>query len=301
MRKRIGQATASAGFVALAVLALSRTTRARRAARVGRSMVERRVHGIPGRLRGLHYKLRRRHPDEHVSDLVLADRVRSSIGRVEKELDLPHIHVMVNDHVAMLHGEVATRHDAERLVKEIEHVTGVKGVKSFLHVGLLPSDTKPSTGHAQPPPPSAAFKQLTDTAVRVGAPTAPTTVLRAVLSTFCEQIPIDEREHVLGHLPGDVRRLAERPLRQGVVIERIRHANDLFDAVASADHAIGASAAQAVTLAVLADLARLVPEERRDIEATLPEELRRLWGDAQELATSKPPISVGQIELLEQS
>ncbi len=301
MRKPIGQATVSAGLAALAVLGLSRTTGARRAARAGGSMVVRRVHGIPGRLRGLDYKLRRRHPNENVSDLVLADRIRSSIGRVEKELDLPHIHVMVNDHVAMLHGEVATQHDSERLIKEIEHVAGVKGVESFLHVGLLPSDTKPSTGHAQPPPPSAAFKQLTDTAVRAGAPTAPTSVLRAVLSTFCEQIPLDEREHVLGHLPPDVRRLAERPLRRGMEIERIRHANDLFDAVAGADHAMDAPAAEAVTLAVLADLARLVPEERRDIEATLPEELRRLWGDAQKVAATEPRISVGQIELLEQS
>lgn len=301
MRKRFGHATLSAAFAAFVVLALSRATRTRRAARNGRTMVERRVHGIPGRLRGLHYKLRRRHPDEQVSDLVLADRIRSSIGRVAKELDLPRIHVMVNDHVAMLHGEVATQHDSERLIKAVEHVAGVKGVESFLHVGLLPSDTKPSTGHAQPPPPSSAFKQLTDTAVRAGASTAPTSVLRAVLSTFCEQIPLAEREHVLGHLPEDVRLLAERPLRRGVEIERIRRANDLFGAVAGAGHAMGAPAAEAVTRAILADLVRLVPEERRDIQATLPEELRRLWGDAQKLAAAEPPISIGQIELLEQS
>lgn len=301
MRKRIGKATLGAALAAVTVLAYSRTAGARRAARAGRKMVEHRVHGIPGRLRGLDYRLRQRHPDENVSDLVLADRIRSTIGRVEKELDLPRIHVMVNDHVAMLHGEVATQHDSERLIKAIEHVAGVKGVESFLHVGLLPSDTKPSTGRALPPPPSAAYKRLADTAVRAGAPTAPTSVLRAVLSTFCEQIPIGEREHVLGHLPEDVRNLAERPLRRGAEIERIRQASDLFDTVAGADPAVGGPAAEAITLAVLTDLARLVPEERRDIEATLSEELRRLWSRAQKLAMTEPSISVGQIELLEQS
>ena len=300
MRTRIGQVISSAGLTTFALLILSRTARGRRVTRAGRRKVERRLHGIPGRLRGLDYKLRRRHPDEHASDLVLTDRIRSSIGPVQKELDLPHIHVMVNDGVAMLHGEVVSQHDTERLVKEIEQVAGVLGVESFLHVGLLGSDTKPSTGRAQTPPPSAASKQLAATAVLAGAPAEPTSVLRAVLSTFCEQIPEDEREHVLGHLPADVRHLAERPLRRGKELERIRSVSDLYGAVAGAHRPVDVLVAEAVTLAVLTDLARLVPEERQDIAATLPEELRRLWGRAQTLATSHPVMPVGQIELLEQ-
>lgn len=300
MRKRNGQVGAGVVLAALGVLGLSRTTRARRMTRAGRRRVQRRLHRIPGRLQGLDYQLHRRHPDVNVSDFVLADRIRSSIGPVEKELDLPHIHVMVNDHVAMLHGEVASQHDAERLIDAIEHVAGVKGVESFLHVGLLPGDTRPSTGRAQPLPPSTALQQLIDTAVRAGAPQQPTSILRTVLSTFCEQIPLDEREHVFAHFPDDVKQLAERPQRRGMELERIKRADDLFDAIGGAHPALDASVAEAVTLAVLTDVARLVPEERQDIEATLPNELRQLWRTAQTRATSSPPISVGQIELLEQ-
>ena len=300
MNKRIGQVTLGVGLTVLAILVPTRTGRVRPVTRAGRRRVQRRLHGIPGRIRGLDYKLHRRHPDENVSDLVLADRIRSSLGRVQKELDLPHIHVMVNDRVVKLHGDVVSQHQTERLITEIEHMAGVQGVESFLHVGLLSSDTKPSTGRAQPPPPSAAYKQLAAAAVLAGAPPEPASVLRAVLGTFCEQIPLDEREHVLGHLPGDVRRLAERPQRRGKELDRIRRASDLYHAVAEAHRPVNARAAEAVTLAVLAELARLVPEERRDIEATLPDELRQLWSRARTPATSLPVMPVEQIELLEQ-
>ena len=103
---------------------------------------------LSGRLEGLSYTLEGRHPDPDVLDNVLADRIRSELGGLEKRRDLPHIHVMVEDHVALLHGEVATREDADAIESAVSSVSGVKGVKSRLHVGLLDGDTRPSEGRA---------------------------------------------------------------------------------------------------------------------------------------------------------
>ena len=103
-----------------------------------------------GSLPGLVYKLAGRHPDPNVSDDVLADRIRSSIGSLEKHLDLPRIHVIVEDHVAILHGEVIDDDDIRTLEHAIMRVSGVRGVESLLHVGLAPGDTRPSEGAAVP-------------------------------------------------------------------------------------------------------------------------------------------------------
>src|ERR1700687_6230895 len=54
---------------------------------------------------GILYRLAGRRPDPDVSDDVLADRIRSTLGPLEKRLDVPRVHVMVEDHVAVLHGE----------------------------------------------------------------------------------------------------------------------------------------------------------------------------------------------------
>jgi len=150
MRKRTRTFIAVGTGGALAAGLLTRGKDSHRALRTVRHTLRRRARHVPGQLHGLGYKLRRRHPDEQVSDLVLADRIRSSIGPIEKQLDLPHIHVMVNDRIAILHGEVSSQHDSERLTAAIRQVSGVKGVESFLHVGLLASDTRPSTPPCPP-------------------------------------------------------------------------------------------------------------------------------------------------------
>jgi hypothetical protein len=103
---------------------------------------------VAGAVPGVAYKLAGRHPDRDVSDDILADRVRSSIGGVEKRLDIPHIHVMVEDHVAILHGEVTEDSDIRTLEHAILRVSGVRGVESHLRVGLAPGDTRPSEGGA---------------------------------------------------------------------------------------------------------------------------------------------------------
>ena len=101
---------------------------------------------LAGQLKGTAYRLSGGHPDPHVPDDVLADRIRSSLGPIEKRLDLPRIHVMVEKHVALLHGDVATAADADELVASVQRVPGVAGVESHLHVGLIAGDTRPSEG-----------------------------------------------------------------------------------------------------------------------------------------------------------
>jgi hypothetical protein len=99
-----------------------------------------------GKLDGLSYRLAGRHPDPEIPDNVLADRIRSELGGLEKRRDLPHIHVMVERHVALLHGDVATEDDAEAIRQAVAAVPGVDGINSHLHIGLLKSDTRPSEG-----------------------------------------------------------------------------------------------------------------------------------------------------------
>ena len=108
----------------------------------------RQVHGMRGRLRGCIYRLRRSRPDPDVIDLVLADRIRSTLGPLQKRLDLPHIHVMVHDHVALLHGEVSSYRQVDEIDTAVAAVSGVAGVDSWLHVGLIAGDTRPSAGRA---------------------------------------------------------------------------------------------------------------------------------------------------------
>ena len=127
-------------------VALRPGTAVNQAARRGWRAAGRTVRHMAGQLKGTAYRLSGGHPDPRVPDDVLADRIRSSLGPIEKRLDLPRIHVMVEKHVALLHGDVGTAADAEDLVAAVERVPGVAGVESHLHVGLIPGDTRPSEG-----------------------------------------------------------------------------------------------------------------------------------------------------------
>jgi uncharacterized protein (DUF2267 family) len=261
------------------------------------------VRGIRARLQGearcAKYRFRDGEPSADVGDLVLADRIRSTIGPLTQQLDLPHIHVMVNDHVAMLHGEVDTAPSAVQIEQAVHDVSGVRGVESYLHVGLLASDTRPSTGRAQTPQHSNVLRALVDVAAHTGAGTAPQTLVKAVLSTLLEQIPPDERRHVLSHLPDDVRRLTDPPRRRGTQLGRIRRVDDFFEAIALVDPDLSIDAAEQATVAVLAALVRVVPEEVADVEAVLPRELRELWQRA--VATPDAgSFTKPTLELLEQ-
>ncbi len=122
------------------VVALRQGTRTRKVAL-------RRLHYAAGRMHGVAYRISGRQPDPAVPDPVLADRVRSVLGPVEKRLDVPHVHVMVEQHVALLHGDVGSVVDAEELEAAAAAVPGVRDVESHLHIGLIKGDTRPSAGH----------------------------------------------------------------------------------------------------------------------------------------------------------
>jgi osmotically-inducible protein OsmY len=141
MTRAVGGAVAVGGIVALRP-----GTHANKAAHRYVTDATRRLHYLAGRMQGVTYRLARRHPDPDVDDNVLADRIRSQLGGLEKRRDLPHVHVMVEKHVALLHGDVATQADADAIEEAVNNVSGVQGVRSHLHIGLIPGDTRPSQG-----------------------------------------------------------------------------------------------------------------------------------------------------------
>lgn len=138
----------SAGALVLAAgaVALRPGTRAHRIARRRLHTANRKARYVGGKLHGTAYHARGSHPDPDVADDVLADRIRSSLGGLEKRLDLPRVHVMVQEHVATLHGSVGTQADADAIEAAVLAVSGVVGVDSHLHVGLTAGDCRPSAG-----------------------------------------------------------------------------------------------------------------------------------------------------------
>src|SRR5690606_40126412 len=100
-------------------------------------------------------------------DRALAARIGSSRGPRAARLDLPRVHVMVENRVALLHGEVGSAEEAAEIEQAAAAVSGVRGVESHLHIGLAPGDTRPSEG-ARHTAPSAALRRLVDAARRTG-------------------------------------------------------------------------------------------------------------------------------------
>jgi uncharacterized protein (DUF2267 family) len=224
---------------------------------------------------GLLYRLAGRRPAPDVSDDILADRIRSSIGPLEKRLDVPHVHVIVQDHFAILHGDVPSESDACAIERAVMRVSGVDGVESHLHAGLIPGDTRPSVGAAMPQPPSDVLRELLDAASAAGAQDSNAAV-HAVLCGFMDRLPEDERAHVFAHLPGDVRTLAGPPRHYGERPQRLRTVPELVAAI-TAEGGIEAGRAEEITRSVIAVLRNVVRPEAQDIAAVLPGELRELW------------------------
>lgn len=240
------------------------------------AVIRRRAHDLRNRWKGMRYRLAGRRPDPWVGDEILADRVRSTLGPLEKVLDVPRVHVEVHDHVASLHGEVGEQSDANELVRATNRISGIFGIESFLHVGLRP-DARPSEGRSHPAPSPARLRLLT-AATRAGVPEDRAAItVRAVLGALLDRLPVDERDQVLAHLPLDVRALAEPPQRVGQP-PRIRSLADLVADVTA--QGVGSGEGSAVTESVFAELRQLVPEEAGDIAAVLPAELRDLWNSA---------------------
>uniref|UniRef100_UPI001041B65A DUF2267 domain-containing protein n=1 Tax=Candidatus Protofrankia datiscae TaxID=2716812 RepID=UPI001041B65A len=272
----VGRALATAAGVATGVATglLARSRRIRRGTDLVRERVGRRLRYLRGRLRGLRYRLAGGRPDPDVADDILADRVRSRLGPVTRRLDVPRVHVTVRDHVVILHGDVATAADATAVEDAIWQTSGVEGVVSMLHEGLVRGDTRPSEGELVPVR-SIMLRRLFDAAQRAGCePRTVQPAVRAVLATFFERLPAAERRHIASHLPADVQVLTMPPRRHGRALARLRHLDEFIEAVLRIDH-IDRGRARDITGAVLHTLRDFVPEEAQDVAAVLPEERGR--------------------------
>lgn len=228
---------------------------------------------------GRRYRLGGRHPDPDVDDHTLADRIRSTIGPLEKRRDLPHIHVMAVDRTALLHGEVGSVADAAALEAAVARVSGVLAVESYLHVGFLPSDTRPSEGREHEAP-SPARLRLIEAATAAGIPEDHVlAVVRATLATFTERLPLGERRQLVQHLPHDVRALLEPARRYGEHVAPVESVPELVGRV-FVDSGARVPAVTDAVHAILGQLRSLVPEEAADVSAVLPDDLRDFWETA---------------------
>ncbi|HET6954218.1 MAG TPA: DUF2267 domain-containing protein [Acidimicrobiales bacterium] len=230
-----------------------------------------------GRVRGLGYHLAGRHPDPNVSDTALADRVRSSLGPLEKRLDMPRVHVDVEGHVVRLHGEVPSRQSGRLVEQAVQRIAGVRGVESYLQVAPITAGERPSGGRIHPGA-SQAYKRLVEAAFNAGAPAevAPR-VVRAVLAFLADRVPASEFDQLASHLPADVRAVCVAPARRGAHPRRVRKVQDLVAGLATATEPLPPDQAEHVIESVLGALRDLVPEEDLDIAAVLPDELRDFW------------------------
>lgn len=274
--KRLVQAAGLAAGVIGGMAAYAPDHAVGRAAKRLSDRLSRDLRYAAARAPGILYRLAGRRPDPEVADDVLADRIRSNLGPLEKRLDVPRVHVMVEDHVAIVHGEVPNQHDASAIEHAIMHISGVIGVESHLHAGLSRGSTRPSQGAAMPHPPSEALRTLLDAAREAGSAGDERAAVHAVLCAFSDRIPEDERAQVLAHLPADVRALAGPVHRHGTHPSRLKTLPQLVAAV-SAEGGISPQHAEDITRAVVAALRGLVPEEQRDVAVVLPAELRELW------------------------
>ena len=159
MRKLV----ARAGVVATAVVGVRALvgpgTHGRALLRRGRDRMARKARHLAGRWQGVSYRARGGRPDPTVSGTVLADRIRSSLGPLEARMDLPHVHVMAEDHIALLHGDVATAEQADQMEAAVAAVSGVEGVESPARGPV--AERHPALGRGPPasfvccPPPAA--------------------------------------------------------------------------------------------------------------------------------------------------
>lgn len=274
--RRMTKRTAGGIAVMGGVVLLRPGTGANHALRHQVDLLARRLRHVAGRLHGLSYRLRGRHPDPDAADNLLADRIRSSLGPLKKRLDLPHIHLMAEGHIALLHGEVGTQEEADEIEAAVAAVSGVLGVESYLHIGLASGDTRPSEGQAAHEP-SEAWRRLVDAATGAGLdPAAALPVVRAVLATFAERLPGGERDHVSTHLPADVRAMFTPPHRTRQAVP-VRSVSELVARIAATAAGLPHDNALEVTRMVVRELRALVPEEIADVAAVLPADLREFW------------------------
>lgn len=272
------RAFARTGTLAFAALALLTTLASdTRVVRRLRHALEPHWRDARHRADGLRYRLRGRRPDPNVSDDVLADRVRSALGSLERRLDIPRVHVLVDHHVVWLHGTVNRGADVEAIERAVMRVSGVDAVGSHLHVGLARGDTRPSEGRAAVQH-SDAYRRMVAATRGAGVPRHWEPVaIGSVLSTLAARVPHGEFVHLAAHLPPDVRALCDpRPVRPA----RPLRTDDDFIAAVVARGGVPERHGRRTVEAALRELRRLVPEEANDIAAVLPHDVRAMWEGA---------------------
>jgi uncharacterized protein (DUF2267 family) len=275
LRQRLFRTGMALGGVAAGV-ALARNPQMRHRARLALRWASRDVHHVEGALRGLGYRLAGNRPDPMAGGMVLADRARSELGRLERHLDVPRLHVSVRRHVATLHGEVRTPSDVAEIEKRVLEVSGIWGVRSFLHVGLSGGDTPPSRGrYAESPSPMLAgmLEQAEEWGLHDHRAR---NAVHGVLSTLAERLPDGERRHLASHLPSDVRAMLAPVRTCGRAHHRV-HDVDEFLSMVAATSGVDEMSVAPVAESVLGTLRERAPEEAADIAAVLPEGLRRWW------------------------
>ena len=209
----------------------------------------------------------------HVEGLDLADRVRSALGPMVKALDLPRIHVMAEGDRILLHGDVATEDDAERIEAALSGVADVGEIESHLHVGLIPGDTRPSGAHADNSEMYAALLRVAKKA-RLGATPARVAITGALLSVL-EMIPSGERTHVAAHFPADVRQLVTA--RRGGQSRVDARTPVQLEVTAALRGGISLEKAHIIVPGVISVIRTFIPEEDQDVQATLAHHLRTYW------------------------
>jgi uncharacterized protein (DUF2267 family) len=187
------------------------------------------------------------------------------------ELDLPRIHVMAEGNRVLLHGEVDTIESLERIEAAVRNVAGVETIGSYLRVGLLDSDSRPSSGHVDP---SKASRRLRDALVHTGISGRPAELaLEHTLRLWTQAIPEGERAHVMSHLPDDVKAIVRTSDPRG---DSVRGSEELIDLVVLQSGLTAADGARAVST-IVHELHDLVPQDCDDVAAALPLGLRPMW------------------------
>jgi uncharacterized protein (DUF2267 family) len=263
----------TAGLTMCVALLLGVTARGRRRTRRMARRAVRKARYLAGHAQGIRYRLVHGGPPEDVTDAVLVQRIRSKLGPLERRLDVPHLHVSSDDRNVSLSGVAATADDAQLLEDTVRAVSGVRELTSHVRVGFGPGDTRPSQGRDAAH--SEMRKELQAAAHELGLGVNEEAA-GTVLGVFLDRLPKGERDHVLTHLPADVRALTRSVAPRGAA--RIADEAALRDAVTSSG-AVPEEQADKLIRAVLAVLRRRVPEEITDIEAVLPTGLKPLWAD----------------------
>ncbi len=208
------------------------------------------------------------------TDADIADRIRSRLGPIVKAMDLPRIHIMAEGTRILLHGDVATEADALVIEQVVKSWTEVDSVESHLHIGLLPSDTRPSDASAIQ---SEMMEALLGTAEALGMTGGPArSAVKGTLSAILEQIPPNERTHVFAHFPHDVVLFAKP--RQHFGDENLHWKTELaLDAAASLRGGIDLPTAEVLVPLIIGVIRHFVPEEDQDVCSTLQSALEDLW------------------------